>query len=279
MENPCKTFDFPILETDGVGRLVGCVLNIDCPREQWWGEGDHKIRIDREAFPSILGTSTSGYFGNIKGLRPFRMPLHGATRVEPIGKSSAYRWQTGDCVNFRKSLQFTLENWQYDRADDVYYNAVAYWYGQPGAPARFERVSEETLQVPGVRIPGAVEIEGNIVGDGWGHPFKQKYAGGFELSGKLASVITSSEPVPVDIPWSRAGTYRLRLRVLPGRSFETVTVTYTDGTPIGTVEYDRKSEGEYPVGEITLEPGKTRVLVTCSATTIVDCWIVEPLKE
>lgn len=278
-EDPCKTFDFPVLATAGAGRLVGCVLNIDCPREQWWGEGDHKIWIDNEPVPSVLGTSTAGYFGNVKGLRPFRMPLHGATLVSPIGKNSVYRWLLGDSVAFTQSLRFTLENWQYQQADDVYYNSVAYWYGEPGAADSFQRVSQDALELPGLRIPGSVEIEENIAGTEWGNVLKQKYAGGIELSGKQAATITTTDPIQVTLPWDKPGRYRLHLRVLSGRSFDTVTVADASGKPIGTVQYDRESDGTYPVGEITITSDKTILTVACSKTVSLDCWVLERVGE
>ena len=277
--DPCQTFDFPILETSGAGRLVGCVLNVDCPRDQWWGDGDHKVWIDREPFPSILGTSTAGYFGNLTGLRAFRMPLHGATRVSTPGKSSVYRWHIPDCVNFQEAIQFKLENWQVNRANDVYYNTVVYWYGQPDAPASFKRLSEEMLELPGLRIPGAVEIEGNIAADDWGSLYQQKHARGVELSGQLAATITATDPLPVDIPWDRPGRYRLSVRVVPGRSFGSIRVVTADGDVVGTVEYSRRPDGIHRVGEIELQGGKTRVLVTCSRAPILDCWVVEPLGD
>lgn len=276
--DPCRVFDFPVLEARGPGRIVGCVLNIDCPREQWWGEGDHKLWLDNEPFPSILGTSTSGYFGNVRGLRPFRMPLHGATRVSPLGKNSVYRWQTADCVNFRQAVRFSFENWQYDQANDVYYNSVVYWYGQPAVTDSYTPLRPEDLIVHGVRIPGAVEIEGNIVGEGWGNLYKQRYARGVELSGELAAVITTSEPVAIDLPWDRPGRYRLSLRVVPGRSFGNIEVRDAEGRLIGTVTHARESEGTYLVGEVTLSAGRNRLTVQChgSPAPILDCWIVEP---
>jgi hypothetical protein len=277
-EDPCQTFDFPILETTGPGRVVGCVLNIDCPREQWWGEGDHKIWIDDEPFPSILGTSTAGFFGNATGLRPIRMPLHGATLVAPVGKNSMYRWLLGDCVSFQKSVRFTLENWQYNQAEDVYYSSVVYWYGVPGAPDTFKPLSPEMLELAGLRIPGAVEIEGNILSSDWGSVKKEKHAGGIEFSGQAAATITTPNPVRIEIPWETAGTYRLNLRVQTGRSFGTVAVSDADGKPIGTIEYNRESDGTYPVGEISLQSGKTLVIVQCSTTTVLDCWVLEPVK-
>lgn len=278
-EDPCQTFDFPILETTGAGRLVGCALNIDCPREEWWGEGDHKIWIDDEPFPSILGTSTAGYFGNLPGLKPITMPLHGATRVSSFGKNCVYRWHIPDCVNFHRSLRFALENWQPEQANDVYYNTIAYWYGQPAAADSFQPVSPAALKLPGLRIPGAVEIEANIISDDWGNVLKEKYAGRVRLSGQAAAAIWTSQPVQVDLPWSDAGRYRLNLRVLTGRSFDTVSVADAAGSLIGTVEYSRQSNGTYLVGEISLQPGKTRLTVTCSKPTVLDCWVLEPVDD
>ena len=250
-------------------------MNIDCPREQWWGEGDHKIWIDDEPFPSILGTSTAAFFGNVAGLRPIRMPLHGATRVAPVGKNSVYRWLLPDAITFNTSLRFTLENWQTDQADDVYYNSVAYWYGQPGAATAFKALSPEMLELAGIRIPGAVEIEGNIIGDDWGHVKKDKYAGKFEFSGQAGAIITTRTPVQVFLTGTTPGKYHLNLRVETGRSFGTVTVRDAAGQQIGVVNYDRNSDGTYPVGEITLTSDKTNVLVQCSRTTILDCWVLE----
>ena len=274
-EDPCKTFDFPILETTGCGRLVGCVLNADCPRAQWWGTGDHKIWLDDEPFPSILGTSTSGFFGSETGLRLFRMPLQGTTLVNPVGKNSVYRLLLGDSVPFQKSIRFALENWQIDQANDVYYNSVVYWYGRPGAPDTFQQLAPAMLELAGLRIPGAVEIEGNVVGDGWGRLKAQKYAKDFEYSGEAAAMITTDQPVRIEIPCETAGKYILNLRVQTGRFFDKVTVKDAAGKLIGVAEYNRESDGRYRVGEIQLEAGRNTVEVQCARTAILDCWILE----
>ncbi len=277
IQNPCTTFDIPVLRTTGAGRLVGVTLNVDCPRRQWWGEGDHKIWLDDDRFPSCLGTSTQGLFGNVRGLKVVHRALHGATLVKPIGKNSLYRWFVPDCVDFHTGIDFALENWQADPARDIYFATVAYWYGEPGAPAPFEPLSRKTLAVPGLRIPGSVEIEGHIAGKGWGSVFREKYARGTELSGKAGATIRTTDPITVRLPWKTPGRYRLRLRVLPGRSFGTVEVAYADGKPIGTVRYSRRAKGMYTVGEINVTAPVTTLRVTCSRATVLDCWILEPL--
>lgn len=278
-EDPCRVFDYPILETIGRGRVVGCVLNVDCPRVAWWGEGDDKLWIDGETFPSYFGTGSEDYLGDAWGLHAHIRPLQGVTRTGPSGKNSAYRWHVGDCINFQKSLRFTIENWQHDRAKDTYYSTIVYWYGQPGAQHFFEPLALADLTPPGLRIPGAIEVEGNILSPDWGNVIRQQHAGGAELSGgELANIITA-QPVQINIPSDGDRTVRLKLRANPRRSFETVTVTDAGGRTVGTVTYDRAAEGMYTVGLIRLEKGNNRVAVRCSRPTMLDCWVLEDLPS
>ena len=134
------------------------------------------------------------------------------------------------------------------------------------------------LRLAGLRIPGAVEIEGNVVGSGWGSVKKQKHAGGVEFSGQAAVTITTRDPIRIEIPSDKTGTFRLGLRVQTGRSFGTVAVSDTEGNLIGTIEYDRESDGLYLVGKIALRHDKTPVIVQCSKTTVLDCWVLEPVE-
>src|SRR5690606_37203941 len=55
--------DFNYAEVRGKGVLVGDLLTITNPVPQWWGEGDEKIYVDGEAFPSHFGTGTEDYYG------------------------------------------------------------------------------------------------------------------------------------------------------------------------------------------------------------------------
>ncbi len=275
VEDPCKSFDYALLQAEGPGRIVGTVLNIDTPRTDWWGRGDHKVWVDGESFPSLLGTGTADYFGNVADLQKSSFPLHGASLVNPYGKNSLYRWHLGDALAFHRQVQFTLENWQKDQVDDVYYNSIVYWYGPVGTRETTERLRGRDLALPGLRIPGAVEIEGSVRGSDWGSVLKQKYAGGVELSGEQAVSLTSTAAVAIGLPSEKAGRFRLRVRTHPRRSFGTIRVARPDGTEVGTVTYDRREDGIYPVGTLTLERGVTTLQVTCDRPTVLDCWVLE----
>lgn len=278
-EDPCQGRDYALLEARGRGRLVGCVLSVDCPRAAWWGEGDDQVWIDGERFPSYFGTGTADFFDDAGGLHAGVRPFAGVTRTGPYGKFATYRWQLADAIAFQKSVRFTLENLQAGGARDTYYSSVVYWYATAGATSFFKPLKVADVEPPGLRIPGAVECEERIVGTGWGNVVKQKYAEGVEFSGAAAAHIATTEPVRMILPGRAAQTVRLKLRVHPRRAFETITVTDGTGTQIGVVTYDRAADGMYAVGTVNLEAGENALTVECTRPATLDCWVVEPLGE
>jgi hypothetical protein len=105
---------------------------------------------------------------------------------------------------------------------------------------------------------------------------KEVYAG-VELSGREAVSIQTTEPVEITLPAKTGGTVRLKLRVLPGRSFEAIEVADAEGMKIGSVRYDRRADGIYEVGVVRLKEGDNVLRVRCRGNPRLDCWILEPL--
>jgi hypothetical protein len=56
-------FDYNYLTVKGKGLFGGVAFFIDNPVKDWWGEGDEKIYVDGEKFPSHFGTGTEDYYG------------------------------------------------------------------------------------------------------------------------------------------------------------------------------------------------------------------------
>lgn len=274
-EDPCKTFDVPVLETGGRGRLVGLTLAVDCPREAWWGEGDCKAWLDGEEFPSLWGADTSGAFGVSRGFPAFQHALMGAPLAAPYGKNALYRWRLGDSIAFHQGARFALENAQENQADDVYYATLAYWYGQPGQAASFPPLTDQDLAVPGLRIPGAIEIETGLVGGEWGNVVQQKHLG-VDLSGDAAASIATDQPLQVRIPAAKAGRYRLMLRISPARSFKIVKVFAADGTEIGAAQWFFGHKGMFELGTVDLAAGENIVRLQCEGNPLLDCWVLTP---
>ena len=131
--------NYVILEAEGKGHYVGCVLNIDNHDvgEQiytWPGEGDDMIFIDGEVWPpSMHGTGTEDYFCAAWGFPSgeYDAPYHGISlgsdSQEHFGKWSLYRFHIEDPVHFEKSIRVTIEHGHAnDQGND--YSSVAYWY-------------------------------------------------------------------------------------------------------------------------------------------------------
>ena len=133
--------DFSVLDADGPGRYVGTVLSVCNLTEAWWGEGDERITLDGEEFPSVFGTGTEDYFGFAwASPNTFSHPLFGQTQCDGpgnYGHSNMHRIMIGDAIPFQKSLKFDLEIWHWENVD-LDLAATSFWYapleGESGLP-------------------------------------------------------------------------------------------------------------------------------------------------
>jgi hypothetical protein len=130
-------FDTNVLDTAGEGKVVGTVYEIANDGLIWWGEGDQKISVDGEAFPSTFGTGTEDDYGYAYGdNRPFTRPYHAQTRVDgPAsgGHISLNRWYVLDALPYGRSIRFDQEIWQWMPCKPTW-SQVIYWYAKPGSP-------------------------------------------------------------------------------------------------------------------------------------------------
>lgn len=127
--------NYIILEAEGKGHYVGCVLHIDTDEPGWWGEGDDMIFIDGEKWPPTLhGTGTEDYFcgaWNYNGLhQTYCTPYFGyhfKGNSDYTGKHSQYRFHIEDPIYFEKSIKVSIEHGHAnDRQGD--WSSTAYWY-------------------------------------------------------------------------------------------------------------------------------------------------------
>ena len=140
-------FDTNVLSTAGPGKVVGTVYEIANPVLIWWGEGDQKVFVDGEAFPSTFGTGTEDDYGFAYGNNePFTRPYHAQTRVDGPwsgGHVSLNRWYVLDALPFRTSIRFDQEMWHWMPCRPTW-SQVIYWYAKPGTPGP-ARVDPATL--------------------------------------------------------------------------------------------------------------------------------------
>ncbi len=145
--------NYVILDTEGRGHYVGCILSIDNFDASnqiytWPGEGDDMIFIDGEKWPpSLHGTGTEDYFNCAWGFPSgeYDSPYHGVNLCEDVheyfGKLNMYRFHIEDPIRFRKSIRVTIEHGHAnDQSND--YSSVAYWY--------LEKPTKKVLSLPPV---------------------------------------------------------------------------------------------------------------------------------
>jgi hypothetical protein len=129
-------FDLNWVTVQGQGTYVGDVLTLFNTANAWWGEGDEKIYVDGESFPSHFGTGTEDYYG-YAWCRPeyFQAPFH----AQPSGEGNFVpgftvnlRYRALDAIPFRKSIRFDMELWHWARTK-MNYAPATLWYARPGA--------------------------------------------------------------------------------------------------------------------------------------------------
>ena len=130
--------NYVILDAEGRGHYVGCVLNVhnlrDTQRWNWYGEGDDMIFIDGEEWPpSLHGTGTEDYFNTAwSPQKEYSAPYHGITLGGGdnwSGQISLYRFHVEDPITFERSIRVTIEHGHANKRSDDY-SSVAYWYQQ-----------------------------------------------------------------------------------------------------------------------------------------------------
>jgi hypothetical protein len=170
--------DWNYVTIEGQGVYVGDTLAVMNPVAKWWGEGDEKIWVDGESFPSHFGTGTEDYYGYAWGgmlvendfyTHPFHaQPQSGPNRT--YGHNTETRTRALDAIPFKRSLKLDMEVWHW--ADcNVAYAVASYWYALPGATSNRKPSPEEAARdvptVPPLKArpkqrPGKVAVKGAV---------------------------------------------------------------------------------------------------------------------
>jgi hypothetical protein len=126
--------DVTIAELNGKGVYAGDAMVIFNTADAWWGEGDEKIFVDGESFPSSIGTGTEDYFG-YAWCRPeiFDHPLiaqpAGSGNFHP-GMSVNMRYRILDAIPFSESIKADIEMWHWVKTT-VSFSLTSFYYLAP----------------------------------------------------------------------------------------------------------------------------------------------------
>lgn len=162
---PTRPFsDWNYVTIKGRGVYVGDALTVMNPVEKWWGEGDEKIWVDGEDFPSIFGTGTEDYYAYSWGGKStdfYEHPFHAQPRSfvynklnrkkskekNTSGYSTETRTRALDVMPFESSLKLDMEVWSW--TDCVMgYGVGVYWYGDKQTTSNRVPDEKEALNIP-----------------------------------------------------------------------------------------------------------------------------------
>ncbi|HUX96341.1 MAG TPA: glycoside hydrolase family 172 protein [Bacteroidales bacterium] len=123
--------DINYSDIKGNGVYAGDAVTVFNTVDSWWGEGDEKIFVDSEAFPSSIGTGTEDYYGYAwcrpeLFTHPFIAQPSGSGNFHP-GLSINMRYRNLDAIPFRSSISSNIELWHWLPAV-INYGLTTYFY-------------------------------------------------------------------------------------------------------------------------------------------------------
>ncbi len=149
-------WDMPFLLAFGKGRVVGAASYVYNPSNvptswgNWWGEGDEKIFVDADTFPSFFGTGSEDYYNySWSSARIFSHPYCGQPRNDGPGNRgyvSNYRWHILDDIPFDDKLAFYMELRSHGPVPDFSYGRIVYFYALPGLLDDYQPVTPEDVR-------------------------------------------------------------------------------------------------------------------------------------
>lgn len=279
--------DWNYISITGRGVYAGDSLALFNPVATWYGEGDEKIWVDGESFPSHLGTGTEDYYGySYAPQGVIQTPFSNQVRVDERrtqGWNVLSRTRHLDGIPFRQSLQFDMEliSW---KPTTLIYAATTYWYAFPGATSNVKpQPTEAILPVPtlaevqaSLRKPGAIECEtmklvrqvGNISAgpqdmSPWG---EERWSGGEQLTVKASAV---GDAIELEFPAPDAKPCQLILYAT--RASDYGTLRFRVNGMESTASFDGYAENVQPaeplkLGVFTPEKGRFTIQVAVTGT-------------
>jgi hypothetical protein len=256
------TKDWNYLEATGKGVYMGDALAIMNPLPEWWGEGDEKIYVDGETFPSHFGTGTEDYYGYAwSSPIIFQHPFHAQPRCDGAptntwGHTTVTRVRSLDAIPFTKSFKFDMEIWHWKECDEAY-AATTYWYAIPGATSNRKPQPEEAAkpipQPPPLpkpfKRPAAIECESmTVVSQSPGTPVEKQDMTTFAphvWSGESQLWVKGDKPGAfVEVRFPVEGTAPRRIKLYATKSWDYGILRFTVNGKRAGPDVDLFSGGE-----------------------------------
>jgi hypothetical protein len=132
----------------------------------WWGEGDEKIFVDKETFPSTIGTGTEDYYGYSWGVGgTFSAPFHSMPRGDANGNytlpnhTTNTRVRSLDRIPFNTHLKLDMEVLHWQKVAVLDYAVTTHFYAVGTAEANGDLTPEKVQVKLGDPKVAAAEAE------------------------------------------------------------------------------------------------------------------------
>ena len=162
--------DLDFITLQGQGVYVGDLITLYNDAAAWWGEGDEKIYVDGEEFPSHFGTGTEDYYGYAWSRpeffeHPFIAQPDGSGNLN-VGTAINIRFRALDKIPFSKQLDMDMELWHW-RATQIDYAPTTFFYLKPDGEALHEfepgQVKEKVRFAASAKEESSPEMAGNSI--------------------------------------------------------------------------------------------------------------------
>jgi hypothetical protein len=269
-------FDVNYVTVDGRGVYAGDTLVVFNGINGWWGEGDEKIWVDNESFPSHVGTGTEDYYG-YAWCKPayFSAPFHaqpdGSGNLN-VGFSVNSRYRSLDAIPFQEKIQFDMELWHWAETN-MNYAPATFWYARPGATCSVQPDPDTAAKKVAMQRTDVVDVfiaEGALEGE------KLKKV---ELTGGTFEIQTGpfrwsddrqiwwregkvGDRLVLEFPVDRAGSYRVVANLTKAIDYGIVKIAINDNQPIQVDRFFPSVDNdEIDLGTFDLKQGVNRLKV------------------
>jgi hypothetical protein len=270
-------YDVNYVEVKGQGNFVGDTLTVFNGAKAWWGEGDEKIFVDGESFPSHFGTGTEDYYG-YAWCKPafFESPFHaqpdGSGNLD-VGFSVNSRYRALDAIPFQKQFKFDMELWHW--ADtQVNYAPATFWYARPGATCNVDpdtksaamavaRQREDVVEV--FKAKNAIEGEAMKIVEKTGGTTEIQEVGQFRWSDDRQLWWRDGQVgdrLVLEFPVKFGGVYKVSANLTKAVDYGIVKITVNDGASKQFDRFHNRVEHDkLELGTIKLPAGTNRLTV------------------
>ena len=265
MEGGGHPLDLNYTHLKGEGVVAGNALALFNTAYSWWGEGDEKIFIDGEDFPSHFGTGTEDFYGYAwcrpeKFNEPFIAQPDGSGSFWP-GYTVNIRYRVLDAMPFVSEIKFDMEMWHW-ASTRINYAPATFFYLKPGGDILIEPDEEGAQEkvalkrehiispwIEGGSIEGENLIEVNRTDGNMNYPWNDQY--GWSQNQQLMwREAERGDELLLGFKSQEPGNKAVTGLFTSGPDYGTVEIRINNGAP---VRFNAFNSGETVLMEVQLE--------------------------